>query len=149
MWPFKKKTFFSEEEKERIVQAIRQAERMTSGEVRVFVESRCRFVDPMDRATEVFDKLEMQKTRQHNGVVLYVAMEDRQFAIYGDTGIHQKVGMDFWKQQAQNLKGFFSKGEFVVGIAQCVKEIGASLETYFPYESDDENELPDDIVFGK
>lgn len=149
MFPFKKKELFTEDEKARIVQAIRQAERLTSGEVRLFVESRCTYVDPMDRAREAFLSLGMEKTKLRNGVLLYIAMRDHQFAILGDQGIHEKVGNDFWQQEALLLKNHFSGNRIVEGIEVCVKEIGESLYHYFPYESGDQNELPDDIVFGK
>lgn len=149
MFPFKKKELFTEEEKARIVQAIRQAERLTSGEIRLFVESHCKYVDPMDRAQEAFLSLGMEKTKQRNGVLLYIAMRDHQFAILGDQGIHEKVGNDFWQQEALLLKRHFSGNRIIEGIEVCVKEIGESLYHYFPYESGDQNELPDDIVFGK
>ena len=93
---FKKKEFFTEAENQQIVQAIREAERMTSGEIRVFVEHRCRFVDAMDRAFEVFTKLQMDHTKYRNGVLIYVAIRDRQFAILGDEGINLKTGAHFW-----------------------------------------------------
>ncbi|QEH43790.1 TPM domain-containing protein [Chitinophaga sp. XS-30] len=149
MFPFKKKELFTEDEKTRIVQAIRHAERLTSGEIRLFVESRCKYVDPMDRAKEAFLSLGMEKTRLRNGVLLYLAMRDHQFAILGDQGIHEKVGNDFWQQEALLLKTHFSGNRIIEGIEVCVKEIGESLYHYFPYESGDQNELPDDIVFGK
>lgn len=149
MFPFKKKELFTEDEKARIVLAIRQAERLTSGEVRLFVESHCTYVDPMDRAKEAFLSLGMEKTKLRNGVLLYIAMRDHQFAILGDQGIHEKVGNDFWQQEALLLKRHFSGNRIVEGIEVCVKEIGESLYHYFPYESGDQNELPDDIVFGK
>ena len=146
---FKKKEFFNEEQQNRIVEAIRQGELLTSGEIRVFVESKCRFVDPLHRSMEVFASLNMQKTRHRNAVLLYIALRDKQFAIYGDEAIHQKVGDDFWTSQARHLKEFFKEGKVVEGIAHCVKEIGGSLQKFFPHESDGENELPDNIVFGK
>lgn len=146
---FKKKDFFTEAENQAIVNAIREAERMTSGEIRVFVEHRCRFVNAMDRAYEVFAKLQMQHTKYRNGVLLYVAIKDRQFAILGDEGIHAKVGDHFWNSQAADLRKHFAASRFVEGISGCARAIGASLQQYFPYESDDENELPDDILFGR
>lgn len=149
-WPFfQKKELFSEDEKLRVVQAIRHAERLTSGEIRLFVESRCEYVDPMDRAREAFDALDMGNTRQRNGVLLYIALRDHQFAILGDQGIHEKVGNDFWQKEALLLRQYFSNSKIVEGIEVCVKEIGESLHQHFPYESGDNNELSDDIVFGK
>ncbi|WP_343305531.1 TPM domain-containing protein [Chitinophaga niabensis] len=149
LFSFKKKELFSEEEKNRVVNAIRHAERLTSGEIRLFVESRCEYVDPMDRAREAFVSLGMDKTKQRNGVLLYIAMLDHQFAILGDQGIHEKVGSDFWQREALLLKNHFSSNKIVEGIEVCVKEIGESLYHYFPYDSGDQNELPDDIIFGK
>ncbi|WP_126243990.1 TPM domain-containing protein [Chitinophaga rhizosphaerae] len=149
LFPFRKKEFFTEDEKSRLVQAIRHAERLTSGEIRLFVESHCEYVDPMDRAREAFLSLGMEKTKQRNGVLLYIALRDHQFAILGDQGIHDKVGNDFWKHEADILRHHFSGQRIVEGIEVCVKEIGESLLQHFPYESGDANELPDDIVFGK
>lgn len=150
LFPFlKKKEFFSEAEKERLLQAIRQAERLTSGEIRLFVESRCGYVDPMDRAKEAFGPMGMSNTRLQNGVLLYVALLDKQFAILGDSGIHQKVGQGFWQEAAAKLKGQFRQGEIVPGLEACILTIGQSLRQHFPHQADDENELPDDIVFGR
>jgi len=146
---FKKRDFFTEAENSQIVQAIRDAERMTSGEIRVFVEHRCRFVHAMDRAMEVFAKLQMHQTQNSNGVLVYVAVRDRQFAILGDDGIHQKVGSGFWDSQAAIMRQHFSGNRFVEGISACVSSIGEALQRYFPYESDDQNELPDDVVYGR
>src|SRR3982750_18083 len=89
--------FFTENEKEKILHAIQDTERNTSGEVRVYVESHCRFVDAIDRATEIFYSLKMDATNQHNGVLVYVAMKDRQLAIFADDGIYKKAGTSFWK----------------------------------------------------
>ncbi|RFS18941.1 TPM domain-containing protein [Chitinophaga silvatica] len=149
--PFiKQKEIFSEAEKNRLVHAIRVAERLTSGEIRLFVENRCKYVNPLQRAKEVFDSLDMGKTRLHNGVLVYVAIKDHQFAILGDQGIHDKVGNDFWTKEADLLIGHFQRNRIVEGIEACIEEIGASLRTHFPHEAgDDINELPDDIVFGR
>jgi len=122
---------------------------MSSGEIRVFVESHCRFIDALDRAREIFTRLQMYRTKHRNGVLVYVAMKDHQFAILGDEGIHQKVGDDFWRKQGIEMRNAFRKNAFVDGIAKCVREIGVSLQAHFPYESDDEDELSNDIVFGK
>lgn len=145
----KRDKFFTEAQEQAIVQGIRDAERMSSGEIRVYIESRCSYVDPLDRAKEIFEKLQMFRTKQRNGVLLYLAMKDRQFAIFGDQGIHQKVGDDFWEKQKLELKRAFRSQNFVKGIVECLSGIGASLQSYFPYQSDDEDELPDDIVFGR
>lgn len=122
---------------------------MTSGEMRVFVEHHCRFVNAMDRAVEVFGNLQMHHTKHHNAVLVYVAIKDHQFAIFGDEAIHQKVGDDFWKKELKDMGKYFRENKFVDGIANCIEEIGESLKQYFPYESDDEDELPDNIVYGR
>jgi uncharacterized membrane protein len=147
---FKKKNLLSDAEEAQVVNAIRAAEKFTSGEVRVFVESNCRFVDPVDRAIEVFYGLKMEKTDDHNGVLVYVALKDRQLAIYGDEGIHKKVGEAYWKNAVQLMLQHFNKQNHVQGICEVITTVGQTLAKEFPYEpTDDKNELPDEIVFGK
>jgi uncharacterized membrane protein len=149
---FKRKPpqFFSAEEQGKVVAAIQTAEQRTSGEVRVYVESRCRFVDPIDRAAEIFYDLQMQKTALRNGVLVYVAMKDRQLAVFADENIYKVAGADFWKQAVLKMLGAFNKDDYAQGIAAVVLEIGAALEQYFPYDGvTDKNELPDEMVFGK
>ncbi|UYQ93423.1 TPM domain-containing protein [Chitinophaga horti] len=146
---FPKKELFNEDEKAKVVAAVRQAERLTSGEVRVYIESRCAYVDAFDRAKEIFAGLGMEKTKQRNGVLLYVALLDHQFAILGDQGIHEKVGGEFWQKEALLLRDYFKRNLIVEGLEVCVKEIGESLRHHFPYAAEDKNELPDDIVFGR
>ena len=150
MFLFKKKEFFSKEENEKIVESIRSAERSTSGEVRVFIESKCKFIDPLDRALEIFAELKMEKTEYRNAVLLYVALKDRQLAVYADKGIHEKVGDQFWQDVVKKILSHFNKENYADGISQCIKEIGEALQQNFPYNSDtDKNELPDEIIFGK
>jgi len=146
----RKKEFFTAEEKHRIVDAVQQAEQRTSGEIRVFVESRCKYMDAIDQATEIFFGLEMQKTEQRNGVLIYVALKDRQLAIFGDEGIHQKVGDEYWKDKVKKMISNFNRNDYAEGIRQCVLEVGEALHAHFPYDRQiDKNELPDEIVFGK
>jgi uncharacterized membrane protein len=151
LFPFsKRKEFFSAVEKEQIVESIRQAEMQTSGEVRVYTESRCRFVDPLDRAAEVFWHLKMDATKDRNGVLVYVAMKDKQFAVLADEGIHQKVGQAFWNQEVAVMRKHFVNAQPAAAIVAVVNDIGQALKTHFPYDNaTDKNELPDDIVFGK
>lgn len=145
----KAKHFFSAEENQRIVAAIREAERLTSGEIRIYVESRCRFVNPVDRAAEIFYGLKMDKTELRNGVILYIAVKDHQLAIFGDEGIHQKVGDAFWNKEVNQILSEFNAAHFCEGIIQIVIEVGDALKTHFPYNAEtDRNELPDEIVFG-
>ncbi len=147
---FKKKEFFSKEENEKIVAAIRSAEKFTSGEVRVFVESRCKFIEPLDRAMEIFSELKMENTKDRNAVLVYVALKDRQLAIYADSGIHQKVGTIFWEESVNRILIHFDKKNYANGISHCVTEIGDALKENFPYnKEEDKNELPDEIIFGK
>jgi uncharacterized membrane protein len=145
----KRKEFFSHDERERIVSAIRNAEQQTSGEIRVYTESRCRFVDPLDRAAEIFWGLKMDATKDRNGVLIYVAMKDHQFAILADQGIHEKVGQSFWNQEVAIMKKHFSNAHPGEAIEAVVNDVGQALKTHFPYDrSNDKNELPDDMVFG-
>jgi uncharacterized membrane protein len=147
---FSRKDFFSPAEKNQIVAAIREAERQTSGELRVYVESRCRFVDPLDRAAEVFWMLKMERTEARNGVLVYVAVKDRQLAIYGDKGIHEKVGEAFWTAEVNKIISQFQRDGYTDAIVKMVLDIGAALKFHFPYDrKTDVNELPDDIVFGR
>lgn len=146
----KRKEFFSVEDKAQIVQAIRSSERTTSGEIRVFVESKNAFVDAIDRASEVFFKLKMEKTQHRNAVLLYIAMEDQQLALFGDEGIYNAVGAEYWNNAVKGMISQFTKDNVSNGIEQCILQVGQTLKEKFPYdEATDKNELPDDIVFGK
>ena len=147
---FKKKDFFSKEENEKIVAAIRNAEKSTSGEIRVFVESRCKFIDPLDRAVEIFSELKMENTHDRNAVLLYVALKDRQLAIYADKGIHEKVGQQFWEEEVNKILLHFDKENYAEGISNCITKIGEALVENFPFDKNtDKNELPDEIIFGR
>jgi len=147
---FKKKPFFTAEEQAQIVAAIGASEKQTSGEIRLFVESHCKFVDPLDRAAEAFFKLKMDATKQRNAVLVYVAMKDRQLAVFGDKGIHEKVGDAFWNEKVKKILSHFNKEDYVGGLEKMISEIGEALCINFPYDKDtDTNELPDDIVFGR
>ena len=149
---FKKQAsdLFSEKEKEQIVTAIQNAEHQTSGEIRVYIESDCPKTETLDRAIELFGELEMHKTQERNGVLVYVAIKAKKLAIYGDSGIYERVGKDFWNQQIAKMVQFFNKKDYAQGIATIVEEVGEALKKNFPYDKQsDINELPDDIVFGK
>ena len=146
----KKKEFFNEEEKRQLVAAIQQAERQTSGEVRLFIESKCRFVDALDRAKEIFFQLKMQATDQRNATLIYVAVDDHQAAVFGDEGIHEKVGLKYWQDEVEKMMIHFKNQHLADGICQVVTDLGEALRYYFPYNRDtDKNELPDEIVFGR
>jgi len=139
--------FFTKAEERLILDAIREAESNTSGEIRLHVENRCK-KDVLDRAAEVFNLLKMQKTKLRNGVLFYLAINDRKFAILGDAGINAKVPDDFWDQIKEQLLLRFKKSEFAEGLAEAIVKAGEQLKTHFKHESDDVNELSDDISYG-
>lgn len=146
----KKNEFFTAEEKQLIIQSVRLAEQMTSGEIRVYVEPRCSYMNAIDRAAEIFFRLGMQNTVDRNAVLVYVALKDKQLAIFGDKGIHEKVGDAFWNQEVQKMIQNFNRSNYAEGIIEVVTDIGRALKEHFPFNSQtDKNELPDDIVFGK
>ncbi|MEP6712818.1 MAG: TPM domain-containing protein [Ferruginibacter sp.] len=146
----KKKEFFSVADKGQIVQAIRLAEKATSGEIRVYVESKNPFVDAIDRAAEVFFKLKMQQTEHRNAVLLYIAMDHQELALFADEGIYQKAGAEYWNNAVERMIGKFTKDNLSNGIEECIGMIGETLQEKFPYDAGtDKNELPDEIVFGK
>jgi len=153
MFPFSRKEkpgYFSKEEQEKIVQAIQSAELKTSGEIRVFVEGKCRFVDAIDRAAEVFYGLKMNETIHKNATLVYVAMKHKQVAVFGDEGILKKTGTAFWQDNVKDMLQHFHKENYVTGICEVIEKIRNALEMHFPYEpGTDKNELPDEIVFGK
>lgn len=146
----KPKQFFSAEENRQIVEAIRQAEQQTSGEIRIYVESKNPFVDPLDRAREIFYNLKMQETDHRNGVLLYLAMTDHELALFADEGIYQKAGAEYWNKEVKEMIAGFKRDNIGDSIERCILHIGQTLKEKFPYEATtDKNELPDDIVFGK
>ncbi len=133
-----------------VVKAIRHAEERTSGEVRVFVENHCSWMDALDRAAEVFFSLKMEKTEERNAVLVYIALKDHQLAVFADEGIHQRVGTGYWTELVGEMLSSFNKHHYGQGIAECVIRIGEALQSHFPYNKDtDKNELPDHIVFGR
>jgi uncharacterized membrane protein len=145
----RKKKFFSDEEQQLIVSAIQKAERATSGEVRVYVESRCSYMDALDRAVELFAQMGMQATAERNAVLVYVATRDQQFAVFGDEGIHRKVGPDYWNTEVIKMMRDFNRENYALGIAGCIEDIGQALQQFFPYTDNDKNELSDEIQFGR
>lgn len=146
----KPQEFFSEAEKQQLVAAIQKAEQRTSGEVRVFVESKCRFVDAVDRAKEIFLQSQMDQTQDRNATLIYVAVKDHQAAILGDAGIHQKVGQQYWETEVNKMMIHFKNENLASGLVNIINDIGEALHKHFPYERDtDKNELPDEIMFGR
>jgi uncharacterized membrane protein len=148
MWKnLKAKRFFSAKDKKRLVEAIQTAERLTSGEIRVHVESGAGG-DPIRRATAVFEELEMARTQLRNGVLIYLAVQDRQFAVIGDAGINEVVPENFWEETKQRMEREFQSGRFVDGICFAIRLAGEHLAQHFPCRSDDVNELTDEISEG-
>jgi uncharacterized membrane protein len=146
---FTSKPFLTDAEEQRVTEAISAAEQKTSGEIRVYMESRCSYLDPVDRAKELFYQLNMQQTEQGNGVLLYLAIKDHQLAIYGGQGIHEKVGTEFWNKEVRQILSEFKAHHYAEGIVHAVGDIGAALQTHFPYDHQDKNELSNEIIFGK
>lgn len=140
--------FFTKEQQAQIVDAIKVAEKNTSGEIRVHVENTCKS-DVLDEAAFMFEKLKMHKTEQRNGVLFFLSIEDRQFAILGDAGINAKVPTNFWDSVKDTVLTNFKNQAFAEGLSQGILMAGEQLKTYFPYQSDDVNELDDEISFGK
>lgn len=147
---FRRQDPFTVDEKARIIAAIQESEKKTSGEIRVFIEDRCRFVNPLDRAAELFWSLQMERTTQHNGVLIYVALKDHQYALFADSGIHQKLGQAYWEEEVKRVQVHFIKDQIAEAIIQVILDVGTALQEHFPYQNElERNELPDDIIFGK
>lgn len=142
------RSYFSEQDKLQIKNAIRTAELNTSGEIRVHIEKHCKG-DVLDRAATVFEKLGMHKTELRNGVLFYLAVADHRFAILGDAGINQKVPPRFWEKIKNDMAVQFSEGNFAEGLSKGIIEAGEQLKIHFPYQEDDVNELSDEISFGE
>ena len=136
--------FLSEQDEEEIVLAIREAEKRTSGEIRVHIEKSSKG-DIWSRAMEVFHLLKMDNTKENNGVLIYVAIEDRQFVIYGDKGINEVVPKDFWETTKDAIVSEFKKGKFKQGLLDGIHRAGHELKKHFPWKEGDENELSNKI----
>lgn len=141
----KTEDFLTKAEENEIVEAIREAERKTSGEIRVHLEGTTKGMDIFDRAMEVFHLLKMDNTKQDNGVLIYVAVEDRNFVIYGDKGINQVVPDDFWESTKNLMVSHFKKGHYKQGLVDGVLKAGEQLAKHFPWDDGDINELSDQI----
>lgn len=139
-------SIFTKNEQELIANAIAAAEKATSGEIRIAIDKHCPD-SPFEKATEYFTELGMDKTAQHNGVLIYLAHEDHKFAIIGDRGIDSVVPDDFWETTQVAMKAHFLSGNLAEGIVAGVSLAGEKLALYFPYQNGDVNELPNDIVY--
>jgi uncharacterized membrane protein len=142
------KDLFTEAEQQQIVSAVKEAELNTSGEIKVHIERKCK-EDVLDHAAFMFESLEMHNTELRNGVLIYLAVEDRQLAILGDAGINLKVPKGFWDATRDVMIDYFKKGEMAKGLSEGILKAGQQLKEHFPYQKDDVNELSDDISFGE
>jgi uncharacterized membrane protein len=136
------------EQQQQIIDAIKKAELATSGEIRVHIEGTCPNGDPLARAIEVFALLGMHKTREQNGILFYVAVDDRKFAVIGDKGIDQRVPTGFWDETKEVLRRHFALEQYAEGLANGIWRTGEQLQKYFPRLADDTNELSDDISYS-
>ncbi len=139
-------SIFTELEEERIAAAIAEAERSTSGEIRIAIDKDCEG-DAYEKAIQYFSEMDMDKTSQHNGVLIYMAYDAHKFAIVGDTGINKVVPPNFWETTKIAMKAHFASGNLADGIIAGVLLAGEKLALYFPYQTDDINELPNEIVY--
>jgi uncharacterized membrane protein len=139
--------FLTKEEEQEIVEAIRMAEKETSGEIRVHIE-KTTSIDAFERALEVFHLLEMDKTELKNGVLIYVAVKDKAFVICGDQGINELVANDFWDTTKEVMASHFKNRNFKQGLIDGIKKAGHELKLYFPYQEGDTNELSNEISKG-
>ncbi len=139
--------FFDEKQKEQIVKAIKDAERMTSGEIRVHLEIKCKG-NVSARTIKWFRRLKMHRTRQRNGILIYLAVQDQQFAIYGDKGINRLVPASFWTDIKAEMQENFVKGQFTTGVIAGIRKAGEKLKEYFPHQKDDVDELSNEISTG-
>ncbi len=146
----KKKNLLPPAEQAVVVAAIAATEAQTTGEIRVFVESSCAYVDALDRTKEIFGQLGMAATERRNAILVYVALDDHQFAIWGDEAIDQLAGgASFWAGAAAILRQHLQAGNLCTGLAACIQELALPLAQHFPYDPEvHRNELPDEIVFG-
>ncbi|RRO21893.1 TPM domain-containing protein [Flavobacteriaceae bacterium 14752] len=140
--------YISKDDEVEIVDAIKAGEKQTSGEIRLHIEMKCPVADAYDRALGVFEELNMHKTDLANGILLYVALEDHKLVLCGDKGINEKVGQGFWESTVEIITSHFKKNQYKEGLVKGIAEVGQKLKQYFPYQSDDANELKDDISKG-
>ncbi len=143
----KPEELLTEKQKMKIIASIKEAELSTSGEIRVHIENKCK-EDVLDRAAYMFEKMEIHKTEKRNGVLFYLALKDRKFAILGDAGINAVTGNDFWDEIKEKMLSFFKTDDFTGGLAEGISMTGEALKKHFPYQEDDVNELSDEISFG-
>lgn len=139
--------FLTNAEEKEVVEAIRLAEKNTSGEIRVHIEKKTA-IAPLERAMAIFHELKMTETKDRNGVIIYIAVKSKQFAIYGDKGINDVVESDFWESTKDIMKNHFAKGENKLALVNGIQKAGEKLKTFFPFQDDDTDELSNEISKG-
>ncbi|MGI9191083.1 MAG: TPM domain-containing protein [Chitinophagaceae bacterium] len=143
------KQLLSKEESAQLAQLVKDTEMKSAGEIRIYIESHCPTMNPMLRARFIFEQLHMHKTKARNGVLIYIAFADHDFAILGDRGIFSLAPSDFWNKTAKTIAQHFYAGETLLGLSTGITQIGELLAQHFPPCPHDRNELPDEIVFGR
>lgn len=139
---------FNKIEEQLILSAIKAAENNTSGEIRLHIEPRCKTDDTYERAIDLFEELGMTETKDRNGVLIYMAIDDKKFAIIGDEGINDVVPENFWNNTKDLMIEQFKQGKIAQGLVVGIHDAGEQLKAFFPFQKDDTNELPDDISYG-
>ena len=140
------KKFFTKEETEQVADTIKKTERQTSAEIKLVVVRHC-WLGIKNKAARIFKKFDLDKTEQRNCVLILLVTTNREFLIYGDQGIHEKVGQDFWQDTSHKMASKFKVGEFGDGVCEGIKLIGEKLAYYFPYQAGDKNEISDEVTY--
>ncbi len=141
-------SIFSETDLDFLKSCIEKAEMSTSGEIRLHLEQNCPSDLPERRAQQIFQELGMTQTKQRNAILIYLACESKKFVLWGDQGIHDRVGQKFWDQQAHNLSAQMKSGNYVLGMQSVIEHLGIALGEFFPWDDSDENELDNSISTG-
>lgn len=144
--PLNPKTFLTDEEKKQVEEAVKKSEKQTSGEIKLYIDRFC-WEKIEEKAFRIFNKLNLFKTKERNGVLIYLVTTNKEFLIYGDEGINKKVPENFWKDIRIKMEQNFKEGNFGNGISEAIETIGEKLKIYFPYRSDDTNEISDEIEY--
>ncbi|MDG4950386.1 TPM domain-containing protein [Weeksellaceae bacterium KMM 9724] len=139
-------SYFNKAEENRIIDAIQAAEAQTSGELRVHVSHK-KDADALKTTQELFNELRMFNTRHRNGVLIHISIASKAFAIYGDKGINKVVPNNFWETTRNIIQEHFVNGNMVEGICAGIESVGEQLKEHFPWQTDDINELPDEITY--
>lgn len=138
------KKFFTADEETKIIDAIKQAEKNTSGEIRLHLTREIK-KDPMKEAVRIFNHLKMHKTAARNGCLILLGLKSKKIVVIGDKGINEKVGENFWQDVVDIMTENFKKEDYAIGLSSAIIRIGEKLKAFFPYQSDDVNELSDEI----